>query len=149
MPRYNPASIEPKWQNFWDKNRTFRTPDFPAASKLYVLDMFPYPSGEGLHVGHPEGYTATDIVARYARMCGKSVFASHGLRRVWIACRRRTRDQDQYATAREHRSQHCQFYEATKNAWLLIRLGSRTGDDRSRILSLDAMDFSSAVRYMV
>lgn len=73
MARYNPAQIEPKWQRFWEQNATFRTPELPADSKTYILDMFPYPSGEGLHVGHPEGYTATDIVARYCRMCGKTV----------------------------------------------------------------------------
>lgn len=78
MPRYNPASIEPKWQAYWEKNRTFRCPDFPVGPKLYALDMFPYPSGEGLHVGHPEGYTATDIVSRYARMCGKTVLHPMG-----------------------------------------------------------------------
>ncbi len=73
MPRYNPAEIEPKWQAYWERHKTFRTPDLPAGTKLYVLDMFPYPSGDGLHVGHPEGYTATDIVARFERMRGKSV----------------------------------------------------------------------------
>ncbi len=73
MPRYNPATIEPKWQQFWETNRTFAAPRLPQGEKLYVLDMFPYPSGDGLHVGHPEGYTATDIVCRHARMCGKSV----------------------------------------------------------------------------
>ncbi len=78
MPRYNPAEIEPKWQKHWAENRTFKTPDFPAAEKLYVLDMFPYPSGSGLHVGHPEGYTATDIVCRFARMRGKTVLHPMG-----------------------------------------------------------------------
>ncbi|MGN6543572.1 MAG: leucine--tRNA ligase, partial [Aureliella sp.] len=80
MPRYNPAEIEPKWQRYWETEKTFRTPDLPAAGseKLYVLDMFPYPSGEGLHVGHPEGYTATDIVARFARMRGKTVLHPMG-----------------------------------------------------------------------
>ncbi|MBM4091281.1 MAG: leucine--tRNA ligase [Planctomycetes bacterium] len=75
MPRYNPAHTEPKWQRHWEDHKTFRTPDFPASAteKIYVLDMFPYPSGDGLHVGHPEGYTATDIVARYYRMRGKAV----------------------------------------------------------------------------
>ena len=75
MPRYNPASIEPKWQAYWEKHRTFAAPRLPepGADKLYVLDMFPYPSSDGLHVGHPEGYTATDIVCRAARMQGKSV----------------------------------------------------------------------------
>jgi leucyl-tRNA synthetase len=78
MPRYNPAEIEPKWQQFWAKNDTFRTPEMPAGEKLYVLDMFPYPSGEGLHVGHPEGYTATDIVCRFERMRGKTVLHPMG-----------------------------------------------------------------------
>lgn len=81
MPRYDAARIEPKWQAYWDENRTFETPSKPpakAASKLYVLDMFPYPSGSGLHVGHPEGYTATDIVCRYSRMKGKHVLHPMG-----------------------------------------------------------------------
>jgi leucyl-tRNA synthetase len=78
MPRYNPAEIEPKWQAYWDRNETFKTPDLPVGDKLYVLDMFPYPSGDGLHVGHPEGYTATDIVCRFERMRGKSVLHPMG-----------------------------------------------------------------------
>lgn len=78
MPKYNPAEIEPRWQRFWDKNKTFKTPEQVSGEKLYVLDMFPYPSGEGLHVGHPEGYTATDIIARQARMAGKSVLHPMG-----------------------------------------------------------------------
>jgi leucyl-tRNA synthetase len=78
MPRYNPAEIEPKWQKFWEENRTFAAPRLPGERKLYVLDMFPYPSGDGLHVGHPEGYTATDIVSRYGRMQGKSVIHPMG-----------------------------------------------------------------------
>lgn len=78
MPRYNPAVIEPKWQKFWETERTFATPRLPGGEKIYVLDMFPYPSGDGLHVGHPEGYTATDIVCRYQRMRGKSVMHPMG-----------------------------------------------------------------------
>jgi leucyl-tRNA synthetase len=80
MPKYNPAVIEPKWQAFWEQNQTFAAPRLPKAggAKLYALDMFPYPSGDGLHVGHPEGYTATDIVCRAARMQGKSVLHPMG-----------------------------------------------------------------------
>lgn len=78
MSKYNPAEIEPRWQRFWDENKTFRTPAHATGEKLYVLDMFPYPSGDGLHVGHPEGYTATDIIARHARMKGKSVLHPMG-----------------------------------------------------------------------
>ena len=78
MPRYNPATIEPKWRQYWETNRTFATPRLPDGPKMYVLDMFPYPSGDGLHVGHPEGYTATDIVCRYKRMRGSSVMHPMG-----------------------------------------------------------------------
>ncbi len=80
MPRYTPATIEPKWQAYWEQHQTFKTPDMPPAAqeKLYVLDMFPYPSGSGLHVGHPEGYTATDIVCRFARMNRKCVLHPMG-----------------------------------------------------------------------
>ncbi|MEK6239444.1 MAG: class I tRNA ligase family protein, partial [Planctomycetales bacterium] len=78
MPRYNPAVIEPKWQQYWEDEKTFAAPETPEGEKLYVLDMFPYPSGKGLHVGHPEGYTATDIVCRYQRMRGKSVLHPMG-----------------------------------------------------------------------
>ncbi|MCE9606530.1 MAG: leucine--tRNA ligase [Planctomycetia bacterium] len=73
MPRYNPAVVEPKWQRYWSERKTFAAPRLPLGPKCYVLDMFPYPSGDGLHVGHPEGYTATDIVCRFERMNGKSV----------------------------------------------------------------------------
>ncbi len=65
--------IEPKWQRYWEEHATFRTSDRSDLRKAYVLDMFPYPSGAGLHVGHPEGYTATDIYCRYKRMCGINV----------------------------------------------------------------------------
>ena len=78
MPRYNPSQIEPKWQQYWEENHTFRAPAVPGDQKLYALDMFPYPSGDGLHVGHPEGYTATDIVSRYRRMCGYDVLHPMG-----------------------------------------------------------------------
>ena len=78
MPRYNPADIEPKWQAYWEQNKTFAAPDMPGDKKLYALDMFPYPSGDGLHVGHPEGYTATDIVSRFHRMKGYSVLHPMG-----------------------------------------------------------------------
>lgn len=92
MARYNPSDIEPRWQAYWDQNQTFRTPELPGSDgqnasgstgdseprKRYILDMFPYPSGDGLHVGHPEGYTATDITSRFCRANGISVLHPMG-----------------------------------------------------------------------
>ncbi len=76
--RYDPSAIEPKWQRFWEERGTFVAKRHPGREKAYVLDMFPYPSGAGLHVGHPEGYTATDIVCRYKRMNGFDVLHPMG-----------------------------------------------------------------------
>ena len=75
---YDPSRIEKKWQAYWEENQTFRAEVDPTRPKYYVLDMFPYPSGDGLHVGHPEGYTATDIMARYKRMRGFNVLHPMG-----------------------------------------------------------------------
>ena len=81
---YSPKALREKWQKYWEENKTFRTPnpgeaDFDAARpKAYILDFFPYPSGAGLNVGHPEGYTATDILARYRRMRGFNVLHTMG-----------------------------------------------------------------------
>ena len=67
MIEYQFQEVEKKWQKYWQKNQIFKTTEDPDKPKYYVLDMFPYPSGAGLHVGHPLGYIATDIVARYKR----------------------------------------------------------------------------------
>ncbi|MBR5097703.1 MAG: leucine--tRNA ligase [Spirochaetales bacterium] len=81
MSSYPFAETEPKWQKYWAENKTFAVtedPSFPKEKRAYVLDMFPYPSGAGLHVGHPEGYTATDIYCRYLRMNGFNVLHPMG-----------------------------------------------------------------------
>lgn len=75
---FNHQEIEKKWQAYWEENKTFRTPDETEKPKFYALDMFPYPSGAGLHVGHPEGYTATDILSRMKRMQGYNVLHPMG-----------------------------------------------------------------------
>src|SRR5262245_40906229 len=78
--RYNHTEVEHRWQRYWDEHESFNAVRSPtgARRKRYVLDMFPYPSGAGLHVGHPEGYTATDILSRYARMRGDDVLHPMG-----------------------------------------------------------------------
>ena len=75
---YNHKSIEKKWQKYWDENEIFKTDDFIDKPKYYILDMYPYPSGSGLHVGHPLGYIATDILARYKRHQGYNVLHPMG-----------------------------------------------------------------------
>jgi len=75
---YKPADIEKKWQQYWAKNKTFAALDFSEKPKYYALDMFPYPSGAGLHVGHPLGYIASDIYSRYKRACGFNVLHPMG-----------------------------------------------------------------------
>src|SRR5690554_6310304 len=76
--KYNPNEIEPRWQQYWAENQTFKAENNSDKEKYYVLDMFPYPSGAGLHVGHPLGYIASDIVARFKRHKGFNVLHPQG-----------------------------------------------------------------------
>ena len=76
--KYDPAKIEPKWQAYWEEHKTFEIGPMSAQKKMYILDIFPYPSANGLHVGHPEGYTATDIICRFERMQGTAVLHPMG-----------------------------------------------------------------------
>ena len=75
---YKYKDIESKWQEYWDENNTFKAIEDADKEKFYILDMFPYPSGSGLHVGHPLGYTATDIYSRYKRLQGYNVLHPMG-----------------------------------------------------------------------
>src|SRR5216117_803348 len=78
MAAYDHPTIDRKWQQYWEREHTFATPTDRTRPKYYVLDMFPYPSGDGLHVGHPRGYTATDVIARAKRMMGFNVLRVMG-----------------------------------------------------------------------
>jgi len=77
-PEYSFKEIEPRWQRYWERERTFAAREEPGRETFYALDMFPYPSGAGLHIGHPEGYTATDILARWQRARGRNVLRPMG-----------------------------------------------------------------------
>lgn len=88
MATYDHSSIEAKWQAYWEERNSFATPEDRSKPKFYVLDMFPYPSGEGLHVGHPKGYVATDVVARAKRMLGYNVLHVMGWDSFGLPCER-------------------------------------------------------------
>src|SRR5699024_3031741 len=75
---FNHLEIEKKWQKYWDSHQTFKTTEDPKKENFYILDMFPYPSGQGLHVGHQLGYNATDILARMKRTLGYNVLHPMG-----------------------------------------------------------------------
>ena len=141
MPKYNPAMIEPKWQAYWEEHQTFAAPRMPkpGGAKLYVLDMFPYPSGDGLHVGHPEGYTATDIVCRAARMQGKSVLHPMGFDAFGLPAEEHAIKTGEHPRMQTEKN-IATFRRQLKIARLLLRLGPRAGDDRRRVLPLDAVD---------
>ena len=144
MPAYHPQRIEPKWQADWERNKTFRAVDLdPSRPKLYVLDMFPYPSGAGLHVGHPEGYTATDIVCRYKRMRGFNVLHPMGWDAFGLPA-------EQYAVetnthpANHHPEEHRQLPPPDQVARLLVRLGPRDRYDRPELLQVDPVDLPAS-----
>ena len=82
MAGYDHATVEARWREYWNANKTFATSTDRKRPKYYVLDMFPYPSGSGLHVGHPKGYVATDVIARARRMMGFNVLRARAITSV-------------------------------------------------------------------
>ncbi len=149
MPRYDFKRIEPKWQDYWKLNETFKVDSFePGREKLYALDMFPYPSGSGLHVGHPEGYTATDIVCRYSRNLGKQVLHPMG----WDAFGLPAEEyaiKTQTHPARHNLQEHRRVSATASDARIQLRLEPRVRDDGRRLLPLDSVDLPPTLRHLV
>ena len=152
------AEIEARWQDRWESEGTFEAPNpsgplgdpdrVAARPKKYVLDMFPYPSGIGLHVGHPLGYIATDVFGRFKRMTGPQRAARAGLRRVRPAGRA-VRRADRPAPAGHHRGQHRDDPPAAAPAGAGARPAAQRRDDRRRVLPVDAVDLPADLQRLV
>ena len=144
MP-YDPAAIEAKWQAWWRENEVFRSELDPAKPKFYVLDMFPYPSGAGLHVGHPKGYIATDIVSRYKRMRGFNVLHPMGWDAFGLPAEQyaiETGTHPRETTAQEHRDVQAPAPVARPR----LRLVARDRHHRSGLRQVDAVDLPAPLR---
>ena len=136
---YNHREVEKKWQTVWDDEKAFKTSDDFSKPKYYALVEFPYPSGQGLHVGHPRPYTALDIVARKRRMQGYNVLYPMG----WDAFGLPT---ENYAIKNHNQEQRGKIQESAAFLRLFFRLGQRNQHHRSRVLSLDPVDLLKAVQ---
>jgi valyl-tRNA synthetase len=150
--------IELAWQDRWQSEGTFHAPN-PAGpwadpegvagrEKLFVLDMFPYPSGAGLHVGHPLGFIATDVYARYQRMTGKNVLHTLGYDAFRAAGRAVCRA-DRTAPAQDHRREHGHDAASAAPAGTGPRRPPRDRDDRPRVLPVDPVDLRPDLQQLV
>lgn len=137
--RYEPQNIEKKWQKIWQDEKAFAATDDYTKPKYYALVEFPYPSGQGLHVGHPRPYTALDIVARKRRMQGYNVLYPMG----WDAFGLPTENYAIKTTfiRRSLPKQRTSLQRPASVSWIFLRLGQRDQHDGSGILSLDPVDF--------
>ena len=136
---YNPAEIEPKWQKYWDDNQTFAATNDYSKPKFYGLIEFPYPSGNGLHVGHPRSNTAMDIISRKRRMEGHNVLFPIG----WDAFGLPT---ENFAIKHNIHPAIGSLPRPAQAPGLLLRLQPRGGYHRSRLLQVDPVDLPEAVR---
>ncbi|MCE3280381.1 MAG: leucyl-tRNA synthetase [Bacteroidetes bacterium] len=134
---YNFREVEKNWQDYWAKNKTFKTENNSSKPKFYVLDMFPYPSGAGLHVGHPLGYIASDIFARFKRLKGFNVLHPMGYDSFGLPA-------EQYAI---QTGQHPEITTKTNIARYREQLDSSYL--RSFLLQMDTMDIYSAFQFLV
>ncbi len=141
---YDFSSIEPKWQAYWADNATFEAKDFEDKPTFYVLDMFPYPSGAGLHIGHPEGYTASDALKRFKKAQGHNVLHPMG----WDAFGLPT---EQYAiktgtpSCHYNQAKRGQLHPAADTAWVCLRLEPRSQHHGSWLFQMDAVDLHAAL----
>ena len=135
---YNFRDIEKKWQKRWVDNGTYRVVEDEKKKKFYVLNMFPYPSGAGLHVGHPLGYIASDIYARYKRLKGFNVLNPMGYDAYGLPA-------EQYAIQTGLR-EHQQIPEPVRQDWILLRLGAGGAHLRPHLLQVDSVGLPAHVQ---
>ncbi len=146
--QYNFNEIEAKWQKYWAENQTFKAENDSEKEKFYVLDMFPYPSGAGLHVGHPLGYIASDIYARYKRHKGFNVLHPQGYDSFGLPAEQyaiQTGQHPAITTAENIKTYRRQLDQLG----FLIRLEPRGTYFESGILQMDTVDLHSDFQFLV
>ena len=142
---YNFIDIEKKWQKTWATEKTYHVEIDENKKKFYVLNMFPYPSGAGLHVGHPLGYIASDIYARYKRSCGYNVLNPMGYDAYGLPAEQYAIQTGQHPAVTTE-TNIARYREQLDKIWLLFRLGPRGAHLRSSILSLDTVGLRTDVQ---